>query len=214
MFVNNLIISVIVIKFITNFYKEIFYNGNQEDIILSKFNETITFTLPIIVFMFISYTLFKDNKNELFSDNYELLYKIIILILCSGYIYNILFNIILTDNIQGNDLLKKYSIKSKDKIIQNVRIRKKDGENCDIFCEYKDGKIKQKLSGSGCKKPYFCFGSSAHLKSYMNTLKVLYPNTYNIVYNILLFVLYIVAPAALFYAINNFGNDFFKNEFI
>ena len=68
MFVNNLIISVIVIKFLTNFYKEIFYGGNQEDIILKKFNETITFTLPIIVFMFISYTLFKDNNTYLFNN--------------------------------------------------------------------------------------------------------------------------------------------------
>ena len=93
-------------------------------------------------------------------------------------------------------------------------IRKNNGENCDIFCEYKDGKIKQKLSGSGCKKPFFCFGASAHLKSYINTIKELYPNTYDIVNYILLFVLYIVGPAALFYAINVFGNNFFKNEFI
>ena len=163
MFIKNIIISVIIIRFITSFYNETFY-GSKEDIILKKFNETITFTVPIIVFMFILYSLFKDNKDELFSDNYEVLYKIIILILCSGYIYYLLFNLVLKDNIQGNDLMKKYDIKSKDKIIQNVRIRKKDGKKCDIFCEYKDGKINQKLSGSGCKKPYFCFGSSVILK--------------------------------------------------
>ena len=210
MFINNLIISVIVIRLFLDYYK----NSREEDILLKKFNDTLTFTLPFIVFIFILYSLFKDNKDKIFLENYELLYKIIILILSSGYIYNLIFNTILSDNIVENDLLKKYNIKSQDKIVQNVRIRKNNGENCDIFCEYKDGKIKQKLSGSGCKKPFFCFGASAHLKSYIKTIKELYPNTYDIVNYILLFVLYIVGPAALFYAINVFGNDFFKNEFI
>ena len=210
MFINNLIISVIGIRLILDFYKD----TREEDILLKKFNETITFIIPIIVFMFILYSLVKDNKDKLFNDNYELLYKILILLLSSGYIYYLFFNVILKDNIKENDLFKKYDIKSKDKIIQNVRIRKKDGDKCDIFCEYKDGKIKQKLSGNGCKKPFFCFGINNHLKSYMKTLKVLYPKTYNVVYYIFLFILYIVAPAALFYGINIFSKEFFKNEFI
>lgn len=207
MFINNLIISVIVIRLVLDFYKD----TREEDILLKKFNETITLIIPIIVFIFFLYSLVKDNKDKLFNDNYELLYKILILLLSSGYIYYLFFNVILKDNIQGNDLLKKYDIKSKDKIIQNVRIRKKDGDKCDIFCEYKDGKINQKLSGKGCKKPFFCFGSNNHLKSYMKTLKVLYPKTYNVVYYIFLFILYIVAPAALFYGINIFSKEFFKN---
>ena len=97
----------------------------------------------------------------LLLDNYEVLYKIIILILCSGYIYYLLFNLVLKDNIQGNDLMKKYDITSKDNLNQGGR----DGKKCDIFCEYKDGKINQRIAVLEVDvKTLFCFGSSVILK--------------------------------------------------